>query len=113
MTAAGTCCTASRIVAWKPGAHLTDLRHPWRRIPAHANLEDVKVHDLRHTCAVYPPNPLFLLSLFFFLKIRNHLVTGVDRIPDAACGACRATPTIFENRAIPAIAFFAPVSRLP
>ena len=51
MTAAGTCCTASRIVAWKPGAHLTDLRHPWRRIPAHANLEDVKVHDLRHSFA--------------------------------------------------------------
>ena len=36
----------------KPGSHLTDLQHPWRRIRARAGLDDVRIHDLRHTCAV-------------------------------------------------------------
>ncbi|MDE0380984.1 MAG: site-specific integrase [Rhodospirillales bacterium] len=39
------------IVGRKPGAHLTDLQHPWRRIPARAELDDVRIHDLRHTFA--------------------------------------------------------------
>ena len=71
------------------------------------------MHDRRHSCAVYRPNPPFLSHLLFYLKIRNHLVTGVDRIPDAASGACSATPTIFQNCAIPAIANFVAVLRYP
>ena len=39
------------IVGRKPGAHLTDLQHPWRRIRARADLDDVRIHDLRHTFA--------------------------------------------------------------
>ena len=39
------------IVGRKPGAHLTDLQHPWRRIRARANFDDVRIHDLRHCCA--------------------------------------------------------------
>ena len=35
----------------QPGAHLTDLQHPWRRIRARANLDDVRFNDLRHSCA--------------------------------------------------------------
>ena len=35
----------------KPGSHLTDLQHPWRRIRARAGLEDVRLHDLRHSFA--------------------------------------------------------------
>lgn len=31
--------------------HLTDLQHPWRRIRKAAGLEDVRIHDLRHTYA--------------------------------------------------------------
>lgn len=34
-----------------PGAHITDLQHPWRRIRALARLDDVRIHDLRHTYA--------------------------------------------------------------
>ena len=34
-----------------PGTHLTDLQRPWRRIRARAGLEDVRIHDLRHTYA--------------------------------------------------------------
>ncbi len=33
------------------GAHLTDLQHPWQRIRKAAGLEEVRIHDLRHTFA--------------------------------------------------------------
>ena len=39
------------IVGRKPGAHLTDLQHPWRRIRARADLDEVRIHDLRHAFA--------------------------------------------------------------
>ena len=34
-----------------PGQHATDLHKPWSRIRAAAELEDVRIHDLRHTYA--------------------------------------------------------------
>ena len=37
------------IVGRKPGAHLTDLQHPWRHIRARADLGDVRIHDLGHS----------------------------------------------------------------
>jgi integrase len=33
------------------GNYLTDLQHPWRRIRERADLEGVRIHDLRHTYA--------------------------------------------------------------
>ncbi|WAC49184.1 tyrosine-type recombinase/integrase [Asticcacaulis sp. SL142] len=33
------------------GRPLTDLQHPWRRIRAAAGLDDVRIHDLRHSFA--------------------------------------------------------------
>ena len=39
------------IAGRKPGAHLTDLQHPRRRIRARAGLDDVRIHDLRHSFA--------------------------------------------------------------
>jgi hypothetical protein len=39
------------IVGKKEKAHVTDLQHPWRRIREVAGLADVRIHDLRHTCA--------------------------------------------------------------
>ena len=39
------------IVGRKPGSHLTDLQHPWRRIRSRAGLDDVRIHDLRHSFA--------------------------------------------------------------
>jgi integrase len=35
----------------REGSHLTDLQHPWRRIRAKAGLDDVRIHDLRHSYA--------------------------------------------------------------
>ena len=34
-----------------PGSHITDLQRPWRRIRERADLEDVRIHDLRHSYA--------------------------------------------------------------
>jgi integrase len=39
------------IAGKKENTHLTDLQHPWRRIRKAAALEDVRIHDLRHTFA--------------------------------------------------------------
>ena len=40
------------VIAGKvPGSHITDLQKPWRRIRARAGLEDVRIHDLRHSYA--------------------------------------------------------------
>ncbi|MDO5623054.1 MAG: site-specific integrase, partial [Paracoccus sp. (in: a-proteobacteria)] len=33
------------------GQHLMDLQRPWRRIHKAAGLEDVRIHDLRHSFA--------------------------------------------------------------
>ena len=33
------------------GQHLTDMQKPWRRIRKAAGLDDVRLHDLRHTFA--------------------------------------------------------------
>ena len=43
------------IVGRKPGAHLTNLQHPWRRIRARAGLGGVRIHDLRHSFASRAP----------------------------------------------------------
>lgn len=39
------------IVGKKKKQHLTDLQHPWWRIRSEALLDDVRIHDLRHTFA--------------------------------------------------------------
>ena len=39
------------IAGRKPGSHLTDLQHPWRRIRERAGLDGVRIHDLRHSFA--------------------------------------------------------------
>jgi len=35
------------------GQHLTDLQRPWRRIRKKAKLEDLRIHDLRHSFASF------------------------------------------------------------
>ena len=34
-----------------PGAHITDLEKPWQRVRRRAGLDDVRLHDLRHSYA--------------------------------------------------------------
>ena len=35
----------------RPGAHLSSIFEPWRRVRARAGLDDVRLHDLRHSYA--------------------------------------------------------------
>jgi len=35
----------------KPGSYLSDFQKPWRRIRARAELDDLRIHDLRHSFA--------------------------------------------------------------
>ena len=39
------------IVGTGEGMHLTDLQRPWRRVRKAAGLDDVRIHDMRHTFA--------------------------------------------------------------
>ncbi|MBU6373659.1 MAG: site-specific integrase [Alphaproteobacteria bacterium] len=39
------------IIGAKAGTHLTDLDRPWRIVCAHAGIDGVRIHDLRHTFA--------------------------------------------------------------
>ena len=39
------------IVGQKPGAHLSNIEPIWIRVRARAGLEDVRIHDLRHSYA--------------------------------------------------------------
>jgi integrase len=39
------------IVGKKPGAHLVELQKPWQRIRFNADLNELRIHDLRHSFA--------------------------------------------------------------
>ena len=39
------------IAGKKPGAHLSNVDEAWRRVRARAGLDDVRIHDLRHSYA--------------------------------------------------------------
>jgi integrase len=58
------------IVGEKPGAHLVNLQKPWDRIRACAGLEDVRLHDLRHSYASVGATSG--LSLLFVGKLLGH-----------------------------------------
>lgn len=45
------CGNAYVVVGSKLGGYLTDLQKPWRRIRKLAAIDDVRIHDLRHTYA--------------------------------------------------------------
>ena len=38
----------------KPGTHMADIDRAWQSIRARAGLHDVRIHDIRHTCATRP-----------------------------------------------------------
>lgn len=64
------------IAGKKPGEHITDLERPWRRVRARAGLDDVRIHDLRHTYAsVAVSNGVDLLTVGKILGHSNFQTT--------------------------------------
>jgi len=53
-----------------PGTHITDMQKPWRRIRKAANLEDLRIHDLRHTYAAFAVGDG--ISLYITGKLLGH-----------------------------------------
>lgn len=54
----------------KPGQYLTDFQKPWRRIRKAAGIENVRIHDLRHTFAAKAASSD--LSLLMIRKLLGH-----------------------------------------
>ena len=65
------------IAGRKEGSHLTDLQHPWRRIRARAGLDDVRIHDLRHSCASTRAFP----ALRYLLSHCSRMLLSLDPQP--------------------------------
>ncbi len=64
------------IAGKKPGGHIADLQRPWYRVRARAGLDDVRIHDLRHTYAsVAVSNGVDLLTVGKILGHRNYQTT--------------------------------------
>jgi len=59
-----------------PNSHNTDLQHPWQRLRKAAGLEDVRIHDLRHTYAsMAVMNGIDLLTVGKILGHSNYQTT--------------------------------------
>lgn len=79
-----------------PDSHITDLQHPWRRLRHAAGLDDVRIHDLRHTFAsIAAMNGIDLLTIGRILGHSNFQTTqryahladeGVRRAADQVSG---------------------------
>lgn len=65
------------IVGTKPGSHLIGLTRPWFRIRKRAGLEDVRLHDLRHTYASVGAG--IGLSLPMIGKLLGHTVPATTQ----------------------------------
>ena len=53
----------------KPRARMIDIDRAWETIRARARLHDVRIHDIRHSCALTTTNHLFSLTIIFFILI--------------------------------------------
>lgn len=79
-----------------PDSHITDLQHPWRRLRHAAGLDNVRIHDLRHTFAsMAAMNGIDLLTIGRILGHSNFQTTqryahladeGVRRAADQVSG---------------------------
>jgi integrase len=93
-----------------PGAHLTDLERPWRRIRAHAGLPELRLHDLRHNFASDAASSgeslVMIGKLLGHSQVQttaryahlapNPLRAAADRIADSIAAALDADPVSIE-----------------
>ena len=49
----------------KPGTHMTDIDGAWETVRARAGLHDVRIHDIRHSCAGFRGLPAFRFFILY------------------------------------------------
>ena len=87
------------IPGFKANRHLADLNHYWDRVRERADLQDVRLHDIRHTCATIYSKPPFLLALFFYSLIPS---SNSHRTRSNFCHRMSSIGRPCPRRAIPA-----------
>ena len=81
----------------KPAAHLVNLEKPWRRIRAKAELDDVRIHDLRHSFASMAASGG--LSLLMIGKLLGHTQAATtERYAHLAADPVRAANEAIGER---------------
>ena len=89
-----------------PGTHLTDMQRPWRRIRTRADLEDVRIHDLRHSFASRALALGESLTMMGVLKkprscdsLHRYLVLDLRELPDVGSQGPRSVGTVHHRLA--------------
>jgi integrase len=82
------------IAGGKPGARLINLQKPWRRIRAAAELDDVRIHDLRHSFASVAASAGMSLPVIGKLLGHSQPVTTARYAHLAAGPVCAASNLI-------------------
>lgn len=92
------------IVGLTPGQHLTDLQRPWRRIRKCADLDDVRIHDLRHTYASMAVSTGHSIEMIGKLLGHTQIQTTMryahladDPVRDAADDVALSLSRLFSN----------------
>ena len=87
-----------------PGARLTDLQHPWRRIRKRAKLDDVRIHDLRHSFASSAVNTRYSLPMIGKLLDHSQVQTtaryahlAADPVREAADRVSRGIADVMDG----------------
>lgn len=95
------------------GKHLTDIQRPWRRIRERAGLDDLRIHDLRHSFASdalqLGEDLLMIGKLLGHTQVQTtaryaHLKTdpirqAANKVSDAIADALGSDPTAFKKAA--------------
>ena len=91
------------IVGDRSGAHLVNLQKPWRRILARAKLQDVRLHDLRHSFAAVGASGGLSLPMIGKLLGHSHAAT-TERYAHLSADPVRAANEAIGERIAAAMA---------
>ena len=83
---------------FKRGRHIAYLHDSWRRILDRADIENLRIHDLRHSCASMTYNSLAIRNLFISSLIPKSYSHRIHSIPDATCHDRRRQGSLSSNR---------------
>ncbi len=95
-------------LGWKKGTHQTNINNSWNRIRERADLDGVRLHDLRHSSAIYQENPApisvstgnnLLITRNFFHSVQTARIHSQDLRKQSETGfACLAVTSCVTVR---------------